>query len=76
MHITTPNSSLSTDRGLLFCKQENGDTHMIALLDLKAIIVATYGVIFTNGCLAKLLENNVVILHCDRHISRQGGVCL
>ncbi len=64
LHITTPNCALSTDRGLLFCKHEN-ETNMIALLDLKAIIVATFGVSFTNSCLAKLLENNVIILHCN-----------
>lgn len=65
LHITTPNVSISSDRGLLFCKYENNETRMIAVQDVKAVIVAARGIIFTNDCLAKLLENNVVILHCN-----------
>ncbi len=72
LHLTTPNCYLSIDRGLLFCKQEDGDTHMIALQDLKAIIAITHGISFSNNCLAKLLENNVVILHCDNHYQPVG----
>ncbi len=72
LHITTPNCYLSVDRGLLFCKLDNGETNMIALADLKAIIVVTHGVSFSNHCLAKLLENNVVILHCDNHYQPTG----
>ena len=39
---------------------------MISLADIKAIIVVANGICFTNNCLAKLLENNVIILHCNR----------
>lgn len=66
LHLTTPSCSLYTDRGILFCKYKTGEENMISLADIKAIIVATHGVCFTNNCLAKLLENNVVILHCNR----------
>lgn len=67
LHLTTPNCIISVDKGLLFCKYKNNETNLIPLLDLKAIIVATFGVSFTNTALAKLLENNVVILHCNNH---------
>lgn len=72
LHLTTPNCYLSVDRGLLFCKLDNGVSRMIALQDLKAIIVVTHGVSFSNNCLAKLLENNVIILHCDNHFQPKG----
>lgn len=72
LHLTTPNCYLSVDRGLLFCKLDNGDSRMIALQDLKAIIVVTHGVSFSNNCLTKLLENNVIILHCDNHFQPKG----
>ncbi len=66
LHLTTSDCSISSDRGLLFCKYKTGEENMISLSDIKAIIVAAHGVCFTNNCLAKLLENNVVILHCNR----------
>ena len=72
LHITTPNCYLSVDKGLLFCKFDNDETRMIALQDIKAIIVVTHGISFSNHCLAKLLENNVVILHCDNHYQPTG----
>ena len=65
LHLTTPNCYLSIDRGLLFCDYKNGDKRSVALADIRAIIVATHGVAFSNNCLAKLMENNVVILHCN-----------
>ena len=71
LHIATPNCYLSVERGLLFCKFEN-ETKMIALQDIKAIIVMTFGVSFSNHCLAELLRNNVVVLHCDNHYQPLG----
>ncbi len=65
LHITTPNCRLSIDKGLLFCTYKNDEANMIALSDIKAIVIATFGVSFSNSCLSKLLENNVVILHCN-----------
>jgi CRISP-associated protein Cas1 len=34
--------------------------------DIRAIVVATHQVSFTNECLARLLAREVVILHCDK----------
>lgn len=66
LHLTTSNCYLSVDRGILLCKQkEQQEEHKIALADIKAIIIATHGISFSNNCLARLLENNVVILHCN-----------
>ena len=72
LHLTTPNCAISTDKGLLFCKYKSGETNMISLADIKAIIVATHGVNFTNSSLAKLLEYNVVILHCNHSYQPTG----
>ena len=72
LHITSPNCRLTVDKGLLFCAYKNGDTKMIAIDDVKALIVATFGVSFSNSCLAKLLGNNVVILHCDEKFKPTG----
>lgn len=73
LHLTTANCSLSTDRGLLFCHYKDTDEHnMISIADVRAIIVAAFGVVFTNNCLAKLLENNIVILHCNNHYQPVG----
>lgn len=65
LHLTTSNCKLSVDKGLLFCKYQNGETNKIAIDDIKALVVAAFGVSFTNNCLFKLLEHNVVILHCN-----------
>ena len=72
IHLTTPNCSLSTDKGLLLCKYKDDNNSIIPLLDIKAIIIATHGTTFTNNCLAKLLENNVVILHCNNKYQPTG----
>lgn len=72
LHLTTPNCSISVDRGFLFCKYKDGDTNAIPLLDLKAVIVIAQGICFTNHSLARLLENNVVILHCNNSYQPMG----
>lgn len=72
LHISTPNCSLYTDKGLFFCEYDDGSTNKIAIADIKAIVVATYGVNFTNHCLAKLLENDIVILHCNKSYQPTG----
>ena len=65
LHLTTPNISLYCDKGFLFCRFENGTENKLPIEDLRGIIIATHQVIFTNSCLARLLENNVIILHCN-----------
>lgn len=65
LHLTTPNISLYTDKGLLFCRYDDDSENKISLDDLRAIIIATHQVSFTNSCLAKLLERDVIVLHCN-----------
>ncbi len=65
LHITTSNCILSSDRGLLFCEYKSGEKNSIAIADIRAIIIASHGVTITNSCIAKLMENNIVILHCN-----------
>ncbi len=72
LHLTIPNISLYTDKGFLFCKYDDESANKIPLDDLRAVIVATHQVSFTNTCLAKLLENDVIVLHCDNHYKPVG----
>ncbi len=65
MHITTPNSYLSTDRGFLTCESKDIERKSIAIDDIRALIVETHGVSFSNNSLAKLMENDCAILHCN-----------
>ena len=65
LHITTPNISLYCEKGFLFCRFDDDSENKIPVDDLRAIIIATHQVSFTNSCLARLLENDVVILHCN-----------
>ena len=65
LHLTTSNISLYCEKGFLFCRFEDGHENKLPIDDLRAIIVATHQVTFTNSCLARLLENNIVILHCN-----------
>lgn len=65
LHLTTPDCYLYIDKGLLFCKYKNENMKSIALDDLRAIIVATFGVSFSNNAISRLLENDVIILHCN-----------
>ena len=65
LHLTTPNIMLYAKQGFLFCRYDDGSENKIALDDIRAIIVATHQVSFTNSCLARLLEKDVVILHCN-----------
>ena len=65
LHITTPNVSLYTDKGFFCCKFDDDSENRLPIDDIRAIIIVTHQVTFTNSCLAKLLENNIVILHCN-----------
>lgn len=65
LHITTPNVSLYTDKGFFCCKFDDESENRLPIDDIRAIIIATHQVIFTNSCLAKLMENNIVVLHCN-----------
>lgn len=65
LHLTTPNISLYCEKGFLFCRYQDGFENKLPVDDLRAIIVATHQVSFTNSSLARLLENNIIILHCN-----------
>lgn len=65
LHLTTPNIRIYHKEGFLFCKFDDESENKIAIDDIRAIIVATHKISFTNSCLAKLLEKDVVILHCN-----------
>jgi CRISPR-associated endonuclease Cas1 subtype II len=69
-HIVTllrPGVRLSVDRGFLVCRYPNNDEKRIALADVRAMVVGTPAVSFTQECLARLLEQDSVVLHCDSH---------
>ena len=72
LHITTPDCKLYTDKGLFFCEYNDGSSNKIAIQDVRAIVVTAHGVTFTNHCLAKLLENDIVILHCTKSYQPTG----
>lgn len=71
LHITQK-CSLSVDRGLLVCKLPNGSQNKIAITDIRAIIVTVQGVCFSNECIARLLEQNAIIMHCNNQYKPVG----
>jgi CRISPR-associated protein Cas1 len=72
LHITTPNVSLYCEKGFLFCRFDDDSENKIPVADLRAIIIATHQVTFTNSCLARLIENDIVILHCNNKYKPTG----
>ena len=67
LHITKSGSYISIDKGLLFCTiKSTGEQFKLAIDDIKAVVVCTPAVSFSNNAIAALLKNNVVIQHCDR----------
>ncbi len=66
IHILNHSSKLSIDRGCLVCTSPDQPERRIPKSDVLGIIVAAHGVIFTADCISNLLENNCVILHCDK----------
>ncbi|MBQ9245060.1 type II CRISPR-associated endonuclease Cas1 [bacterium] len=67
LHITKAGSYISIDKGLLFCNiKSTNETYKLAIDDIKAVIVCTPAVSFSNNAIASLLKHNVVIQHCDR----------
>ena len=65
LHITTQGACLCVDKGFFVAKFKEESDKRIALADLRAIIIATHGVSFTNECLSRLIENDIAILHCN-----------
>ncbi|MCD7878490.1 MAG: type II CRISPR-associated endonuclease Cas1 [Candidatus Gastranaerophilales bacterium] len=67
LHITKAGSYISIDRGLLFCEvKATGECYKLPIADIKAVIICTPAVAFSNNAIAALLKNNVVIQHCDK----------
>ncbi len=74
-HIITvfnTGSRLSCERGFLVCKYPDGNENRIALADVRGIVIANPAVSFTNECLARLLDQDSTVLHCDRHFKPIG----
>lgn len=66
--ISTPGTKLKVDRGSLVAevgKGEGATEKRIPLEDVRGVVVAVPSVAFTNQAIARLLDNNAVILHCD-----------
>ncbi|GBR76723.1 CRISPR-associated protein Cas1 [Candidatus Termititenax persephonae] len=72
LHLQTPGVVLSCAQGFLFCRYSDGQNNKLPLADIRTLIIATYQVSFSNTCLARLLENNCVILHCNDHYQPVG----
>ena len=67
VHVTKAGSYISIDKGLLFCEvKSEQEQHKLPLDDIKAVIICTPAVSFSNNAIAALLKRNVVIQHCDR----------
>ena len=67
LHITKQGSYISIDKGILFCEiKKTNEIYKLPINDIKAVIVCTPAVSFSNNAIAALLKNNVVIQHCDR----------
>lgn len=65
IHITNSSSKIGVDRGCLTCKTPNSEEKRVPLSDILAIIVASIGVSFSGEAISRLIENNVIILHCN-----------
>ncbi len=74
-HIITvfnTGARLSCDRGFLVCQYPDRESNRIALADVRGIIIANPAVSFSNESLARLLAQDSIILHCDRHFKPIG----
>lgn len=74
-HIVTIFSTgtrLSCERGFLVCKTPEGTENRIALADIRGLVIANPATSFTNVCIARLLANDAIILHCDEHFKPIG----
>ncbi len=72
LHITTPNVKLYSDKGFFCCQFDDESENRLPIDDIRAIIIATHQVSFSNSCLAKLLEKDVVVLHCNNSYKPMG----
>lgn len=54
------------------CRYPDGNENRIAMADVRSIVIANPAVSFTNECLARLLAQDSVVLHCDRQFKPIG----
>ncbi|MCF7905779.1 type II CRISPR-associated endonuclease Cas1 [Candidatus Gracilibacteria bacterium] len=65
LHILTPDIHLKKYRGFLQCKKDGKTQQQIPLEDIKCVVLAAQGTIFSSKVLSALLEHKVGIIHCD-----------
>lgn len=70
--LMTHGARLSVDRGFLVCQYPDKTQNRIALADIRALILATPKIGFSAECLARLLEQDSVILHCNNQYQAIG----
>lgn len=70
--VLTQGARLSADRGFLVCSYPDQTENRIALADVRGIVIGNPSVSFTNECLARLLAQDSVILHCDKQFKPIG----
>ncbi|MFN5539734.1 MAG: type II CRISPR-associated endonuclease Cas1 [Candidatus Melainabacteria bacterium] len=63
--ISSINSWIHVDRGFLVCKTEGQEEKRIPLADVRALVLTVPQVSFSNHCLARLLEQDSIVLHCS-----------
>jgi len=63
--INSVNSWIHVDRGFLLCKSEGQEERRLPLADVRALILSVPQVSFSNQCLARLLEQDSIVLHCS-----------
>jgi CRISP-associated protein Cas1 len=66
-HVLTINTEgvfLRVSRGFIVCQEKNNSDKKIPISDVKTVIISTPQVSFSNQCISRMLENNIVILHC------------
>ena len=70
--LQTPNTRLSVDKASLVATHPETGAKRMPIEDIRAVVVATHQVSFSNECLAQLLESNVTVLHCNRQFKPVG----
>lgn len=67
IHVLQHHSYLSVDRGCLVCNFPNQQEKRIPLSDILGVIIAARGISFSADSLSALMDNNVIVLHCNHN---------
>jgi CRISPR-associated protein Cas1 len=71
--LSTAGVRLSVQHGFLVCTYPaTGEEKRLPLADVRAVVVGTPHSSFTSECLARLLANQSVVLHCNKHFAPVG----